>query len=107
MSEEGPHSKLTVEELGKWMNIANQNALEREAWADRYDRLHIALCQACECLNRGDSVTAHNIIRERLDTEMNEIKFCGDCGNPSDHMIHRDEYFRDGMGKIVYHEFQT
>ena len=72
--EAGPHSKLTPEELGKWMNIANQNALEREAWAERYDRLHVALCQACELLNRGDSVTAHNIIRERLDAEYVEAK---------------------------------
>jgi hypothetical protein len=31
----GPHSKLTVEEVGKWMNIANQNAIEREVWAAR------------------------------------------------------------------------
>ena len=67
MSEETPKSKLTVEELGKWMNIANQNALEREAWADRYDKLHIALCQACELLNHGDQFAAHNVIRECLD----------------------------------------
>lgn len=69
MAETGPRSRLTAEELGKWMNIANQNALEREAWAARYDKLHIALCQACELLNRGNSITAHNIIREVLDSE--------------------------------------
>jgi hypothetical protein len=63
---EGPHTKLTVEELGKWMNIANQNALERESWAARYDKLHIALCQACEYLNQGHSASAHKIIRVAL-----------------------------------------
>ena len=62
-----PHRALQqVSEIGKWMNIANQNALEREEWADRYDKLHIALCQACECLNRGDYLSAHSIIREAL-----------------------------------------
>ena len=28
-----------TEEIGKWMKIANQNALEREEWADRYREL--------------------------------------------------------------------
>ena len=58
-----PHP-LKSEDIEKWVNLANQNALEREAWADRYDKLHIALCQACECMNQGDFATAHRIIRE-------------------------------------------
>ena len=53
-------------EIEKWKDIANQNALEREEWANHYNRLHIALCQACECLNQGDSITADRIIREVL-----------------------------------------
>jgi hypothetical protein len=60
-----PHP-LKSEDIEKWVNLANQNALEREAWADRYDKLHIALCQACECLNQGDPATAHRIIRVAL-----------------------------------------
>jgi hypothetical protein len=61
-----PTRSLESQEISKLMNIANQNALEREAWADRYDKLHIALCQACECLNQGDPATAHRIIKGAL-----------------------------------------
>ena len=44
--EEGPHTKLTAEELGKWMNIANQNALERERFADLARNLSATLADA-------------------------------------------------------------
>lgn len=45
---EGPHSKLTAEELGKWMSIANQNALERERFADLCRELIAALQDIAE-----------------------------------------------------------
>lgn len=45
---------------------------DRKVWADRCEKLHVALCQACELLNQGNHVAAHNIIREILASEMDD-----------------------------------
>ena len=33
---------------------------------EQSEAYHVALCQACECMNQGDFLGAHTIIREAL-----------------------------------------
>jgi len=48
--------------VGRWI----ERAICAEKEQSAPDQLHIALCQACELLNQGDSMRAHLIIRQAL-----------------------------------------
>jgi 5'(3')-deoxyribonucleotidase len=71
------------------------------------DRPHKANCENFRgtLIKFIDGMTWDEAIRLiRKESAAPKIKICTYCGNPDDHMIHRDPQFRDAKGTVVYHE---
>jgi hypothetical protein len=72
--------KLSMEEIADFAYSLAEHAKEQTA----PDEFHIALCQACELLNQGDSMRAHLIIRQALseaEASQSTPDKCPNCGS--------------------------